>query len=69
MQVTHILYGQPTNNDSIIAAVEQEPWRSSQHIAQELGLSKLRVFELHNDQSHPYQYVWSMNLFPDDCPL
>lgn len=65
MQVTHRLYGQPANKDAIIAAVGQEP----QHITQELGLSQLRVLEeLHDDQSHPYQYLWSMNLFPDDSP-
>jgi hypothetical protein len=58
-----------TTNDAIIAAVEQEPWRSSQHMAQELGLSQLRVLEELDDELHPFQYLWSMNLFPDDCPL
>jgi hypothetical protein len=54
----------------IIAAVEQESWRSSRDIARELGLSQLRVLEvLHNDQLYPYHYFRSAHLFPDNHSL
>jgi hypothetical protein len=60
----------PANEDAIITAVERELWRSSGDIARELGLSQPRVLEvLHDDQLHPYHYLQSAHLFPDDRPL
>jgi hypothetical protein len=60
----------PTNDGTIIAAVEWEPWRSSWNITWELEVSQQRVLRvLHDDQLHPYHYLWSAHLFPDDCPL
>jgi hypothetical protein len=45
----------PAKEDTVIVAVELEPWRSSRDILQELGLSQKRVFrELHDHQLHPY---------------
>jgi hypothetical protein len=43
----------PSNEDSITAAIERDPWRSSRHIAGGKGLSQPTAFEaLHEDQLH-----------------
>jgi hypothetical protein len=60
----------PANEDTIIAAAEREPWRSSRDIAKEFGLSQPSVLKvLHDDQLHSYHYSRSAHLFPDDRPL
>jgi hypothetical protein len=49
------------NGNAIIAVVEQNQWRGTSDITQELGLSQLRALEvLHDDQFHAYHYLWSM---------
>jgi hypothetical protein len=60
----------PANEDAIIAAVEQEPWRSSRDITRELGVSKPRVHQLlHDSCIHTTHYTRSEFLFYDDWPL
>jgi hypothetical protein len=58
------------NEDTELAAVERESWRSPRDIVRELGLCHTRVLEvLHDCRSHPYLYSRSARLFSDDCPL
>jgi hypothetical protein len=55
------------NGDTLIAAVEREPWRSSRDIGRELRLSQYRILEIfQDDQLLPYHYSWCAYLFPDD---
>jgi hypothetical protein len=57
----------PANEDTITAAVEQKPWRSSCDITWELGLAQLRDIKLlHDNQLHPHHYLQNAFLFPDD---
>jgi hypothetical protein len=57
------------NEDTIVATVEREPWRSSRDIARELRLSEPSVLEVHhNDQLRP-DYSRSAHSFPADRPL
>jgi hypothetical protein len=57
------------NEDAIIAAVEQEPWRSSRNITQVLGLPQPRVLKvLHDNQLHPYHYLQSSHVCTWDKP-
>jgi hypothetical protein len=54
----------------IIAAVKWEPRWSSNHLALELELSQPSVLKVrHNNQLHPYHYLWSTHLFLDNHPL
>jgi hypothetical protein len=58
------------NEDTIVAAVEREPWRSSRDIARELRLSEPSVLEVqHDDQLRPDHYSRSAHSFPADRPL
>jgi hypothetical protein len=56
----------PANEDTIIAAMERELWRSSHDLSWQLGLSQLRVLEvLIHDQFDSYHFLQDTHLLLD----